>query len=62
MKKVFLGCLASLMVAGAISAASGVTITHSAKESIVMIGDGTSPIPIPADAAGDSCDVSSQIK
>ena len=56
MKKTFIGVLASLMVAGAISAASGLSLTHPATEAIVMIGDGTSPIllsAIPADGASD---------
>jgi hypothetical protein len=57
-KKAFLGCLASLMIAGAISAASGLT-THTATGAVVIIGDGASPIPLPAGAAGDPCDVSS---
>jgi len=61
-KKAFLGVLASLMVAGAISAASGLTTTHLAPEAIVMIGDGTSPILTSANPAGDACDVSSHNK
>lgn len=44
MKKTFIGVLASLMVAGAISAASGLTTTKPSPESVLMIGDGTSPI------------------
>jgi hypothetical protein len=44
MKKTFIAVLASLMVAGAISAASGLTTTKPSPESVVMIGDGTSPI------------------
>lgn len=44
MKKTFLGVLASLMVAGVISAASGITTSNPTPESVVMIGDGTSPI------------------
>lgn len=60
MKKAFLGLLASLMVAGAISAASGLSTTPSAAGATVMIGDGASPIPLPADAAGASCDFPSQ--
>jgi len=63
MKKTFLGLFASLMVAGALSAASGLTTTtHPTAEAIVMIGDGTSPIlmsAIPVDAA---CDHSSHNK
>ena len=62
MKKTFLGVLASLMLAGAISAASGLTTTHPATESLVMIGDGTSPIFVSANPAGDACDASSHNK
>jgi hypothetical protein len=62
-KKAFLGLFASLMVAGVLSAASGLTTTaHSAPEAIVMIGDGTSPILVSAVPAGDACDGSSHNK
>ena len=57
MKKTFLGILASLMVAGVISAASGITTSKPTPESVVMIGDGTSPIltsPAYAVESGDS--------
>lgn len=63
MKKTFLGLLASLMVAGALSAVSGLTATtHPAAEAIVMIGDGTSPIPVSAKLADEACDNSSHNK
>ncbi len=61
-KKAFLGVFASLMVAGAISAASGLTTTHPSIEAIVMIGDGTAPISLSAIPAGDACDDSSHNK
>ena len=57
MKKTFIAILSSLMVAGAISAASGMTTTKPSPESIAMIGDGTSPIltsPAYAVESGDS--------
>lgn len=61
MKKTFLGLFASLMVAGALSAASGLN-THPSAEAIVMIGDGTSPMLASAILADDACDHSSQNK
>lgn len=45
MKKLFLGVLASLMVAGAISAASGLTNTKISPETVAILADGTSPLP-----------------
>jgi hypothetical protein len=62
MKKTFLGLFASLMVAGALSAASGLTTTHPSAEAIVMIGDGTSPILVSAIFVDDACDSSSHNK
>lgn len=62
MKKTFLGLFASLMVAGVLSAASGLTTTYPAAEEIVMIGDGTSPILVSAIPADDACDDSSHNK
>ena len=59
MKKTFLGILASLMVAGAISAASGLTTTKPSPESVLMIGDGTSPILTSSASAVDHGDTSS---
>lgn len=44
MKKMFIGIFASLMLAGAISAVSG-TPTNTATETIVMIGEGSAPLP-----------------
>ena len=61
-KKAFLGMFASLMVAGVISAASDLTTTRPAAETIVMIGDGTSPILVSANPAGYACDDSSHNK
>ena len=61
MKKAFLGALASLMLAGAISAASGLTTTTPTKTMAVMLADGTAPLP--ASAVADSpCDFPSQNK
>ena len=59
MKKTFLGILASLMVAGVISAASGLTTTNPSPESVVMMGDGTSPIPTSSAYAVDHSDPAS---
>ena len=44
MKKTMIAALASLMLAGAISAVSGAT-TNTATGTAVIIGDGTSPVP-----------------
>ncbi len=62
MKKVLLGALASLMLAGAISAASGLTTDHSTLADVVLVGDGTSPISVPAAPAKETCDPVSQNK
>jgi hypothetical protein len=63
MKKTFLGLFASLMVAGALSAASGLTsTTPPTTEAIAMIGDGTSPILVSAFPVDDACDHSSHNK
>ena len=43
MKKTFLAALASLMLAGAISAASGMTTDHIDASAVSLVGDGTSP-------------------
>ena len=54
-KKTFLAALASLMLAGAISAASGLTTDRIGAGSIAMAGDGTSPVFLstaPSDTAG----------
>ena len=45
MKKAFIGVLASLMLAGAISAVSGAT-TNTTTEKTVIVGDGSAPIPM----------------
>ena len=54
MKKTMIAALASLMLAGAISAASGAA-TNTAIGPVVVIGEGASPIPsLPlSEAAGD---------
>jgi hypothetical protein len=44
MKKTIIAALASLMLAGAISAVSGAT-SSTANGTVVIVGDGTSPIP-----------------
>jgi hypothetical protein len=43
-KKTFIGIFASLMLAGAISAVSGAA-ANTATETIVMIGEGSAPLP-----------------
>jgi len=62
MKKAFLAALASLMLAGAISAASGLTTDRIASGDAVLVGDGTSPICMSAAPLAESGDVSSQNK
>lgn len=54
MKKTIIAALASLMLAGAISAVGGAT-PSSTNGTVVIVGDGTSPIPMapPALSAGD---------
>ena len=47
MKKTMIAALASLMLAGAISAVSGAT-PRTASGTIVIVGDGSSPIPWPS--------------
>ena len=44
MKKTIIAALASLMLAGAISAVSGAT-PATANGTVVIVGDGASPIP-----------------
>ena len=44
MKKTIIAALASLMLAGAISAVSGAT-PSTANPAVVIVGDGASPIP-----------------
>jgi len=61
MKKAFLGALASLMLAGAISAASGLSTTNPTASMAVMLADGTAPLPASA-VADDRCDSPSQNK
>ena len=62
MKKTFLGILASLMVAGAISAASGLSAPNSAADVVVIVGDGTSPLLVSPHAPDVVGDVMSQNK
>ena len=45
MKKTIIAALASLMLAGAISAVSGAT-PPTANGTVVMVGDGASPLPL----------------
>jgi hypothetical protein len=45
MKKTIIAALASLMLAGAISAASGAT-TNTSTGAAVIVGEGGSPIPV----------------
>ena len=45
MKKVFVGAFASLMLAGAITAVSGAP-TNTAPGVIVIVGEGSAPIPL----------------
>jgi len=62
MKKAFLAALASLMLAGAISAASGLTVNRVAPGEVVLIGDGTAPMSVTTDPVAESRDLSSQNK
>lgn len=62
MKKTFLAALASLMLAGAISAASGFSTDNHMPGEVVFVGDGTSPVSIPAATASGSGDIASQNK
>ena len=54
MKKTIIAALASLMLAGAISAASGENPSPSA-QAVVIVGEGGSPIPVapPSTSADD---------
>lgn len=60
MKKTLFGALASLMLAGAISAAT--LTTPQPAGSIVMIGDGASPILIETNVAEDARGLASRNK
>jgi len=46
-KKAFIGALASLMLAGAISAVSGAS-TDTATGMIAIVGEGSAPLPLAA--------------
>ena len=58
MKKAFIGALASLMLAGAISAVSGVP-THTATGIIAIVGEGPAPISLAAEPAIEPRDTTS---
>lgn len=45
MKKAFIGALASLMLAGVISAVSGAT-TNQSTGMIAIVGEGSAPVPV----------------
>ena len=45
MKKVFVGAFASLLLAGVITAVSGAP-THTTPGVIVLVGEGSAPIPL----------------
>ena len=55
MKKTIIAALASLMLAGAISAVSGATTNTPSGMTVIVIGDGASPVPLSpsADALND---------
>ena len=61
MKKAFIGALASLMLAGAISAASGAT-TNTTTGMIVIVGEGSAPMPQAPAQASEPGDGSSTAK
>ena len=61
MKKAFIGALASLMLAGAISAVSGVP-TNTTTGIIAIVGEGSAPIPLPAEPAIEPGDTTSRSK
>lgn len=62
MKKTFLAAFASLILAGAISAATGLDINSHTPGEIVLAGDGTSPVSMPVAQAPGSGDVASRNK
>jgi len=56
MKKTTIAALAALMLAGALSAVSGATSVSSAN-TIILIGEGSAPMPLtlpPADSNSDA--------
>ena len=58
MKKAFVGALASLMLAGAISAVSSVP-TNTTTGIIAVVGEGSAPISLVAEPAIESVDTTS---
>jgi len=62
MKKTFFAALASLMLAGAISAASSLNTDNLAPGAVVIAGDGTSPFSLSAAPAADMSDLQSHNK
>lgn len=60
MKKVLLGALASLMLAGVLSAASDLTSTQPSSGNAALISDGTSPLWLSPPAAKDARDSQSR--
>jgi hypothetical protein len=54
-KKVFIGALASLMLAGAISAVSGAPISRTTGV-VVIVGEGSAPIPLAPSIATETSD------
>ena len=58
MKKTLIAALASLMLAGGISAASGAT-TNTTTGLIVIVGEGSAPIPSAPDRVNDRSDTAS---
>jgi len=59
-KKVFLGALASLVLAGALSAASDLTGAQPSSRNAPLISDGTSPMWLSPPAAKDARDLQSR--
>ena len=55
MKKTMIATLAALMLAGALSAVSGAT-SVSATTSLIVIGDGSAPIPASLPSAAPNTD------
>lgn len=53
MKKITIGALAALMLAGALSAANDATSIISL-HSVAVVGEGTSPFPIPSVMSPDA--------
>lgn len=61
MKKTIIAALASLMLTGVISAASGTTTNNTARV-IVLVGDGSAPIPLETASAIEPSDSASLTK